>query len=402
MKKREPALDFESVMIAQRTSRVATNLFYANSWMILVALTFTLSAPAQELPVVWEKPAGSYVDSCAAIDSNGVIYVTCSGSTSYADPSGGKLIAFATNGDELWSFATTVEIHASPAIGPDGTVYFGCRDRRFYAIAPGGQARWSFATGAWVDSSAAIAMDGTIYFGSWDGKFYALTPAGRKKWELPTGGPIDSSPAIGLDGTIYFGSHDQKFYALTPNGAKKWEFATAGAIISSPAINGDGLIYITSVDGRFYALNPDGREKWHVWTGGVQGSSPVIGADGTIYLGITNTFNALRPDGTQKWYFGYPAVNGAAAIAADGTIYYTGGTDGGDLLFGWNPDGTRKSTSHVGGFATSSPAIGRDGTIYLGALSTPFRAYQGTGALARTPWPKFRGDAAQTGRAHAP
>jgi outer membrane protein assembly factor BamB len=253
-----------------------------------------------------------------------------------------------------------------------------------------------------VDSSAAIGTNGDVYFGSWDGKFYALTAEGRKQWEFATGGPIDSSPAIAVDGTIYFGSHDKKLYALNPDGRKKWEFATEGAIVSSPAITGEGLIYFTSVDGRLYAVNPDGSEKWHAWTGGVRSSSPVIDTNGNIYLGVNNYFYALNSVGVKKWDFGFPVVDGAPAVAADGTIYFAGYGDGGDGLLGWAADGTRKSTTTVGVASASSPAIGRDGTIYIGAGLAPFRAFKANaGGLARSAWPKFRGDAAQTGRARA-
>jgi len=63
----------------------------------------------------------------------------------------------------------------------------------------------------WI-SSPAIGADGTIYFGSWDKNFYALNPDGSQKWVFATSNIVVSSPAIGADGTIYFGSHDKKFY----------------------------------------------------------------------------------------------------------------------------------------------------------------------------------------------
>jgi hypothetical protein len=93
---------------------------------------------------------------------------------------------------------------------------------------------------------------------------------------------------------------------------------------------------------------------------------------------------------------------GAAAVGADGTIYFAGYGDGGECLFGWTTDGNRTSTTVIGSAAACSPAIGREGVVYISACSGPFRAFVAdTGGLARSAWPKFRGDAAQTGRAHA-
>ena len=42
--------------------------------------------------------------------------------------------AFNLDGRLLWSFPTNDEIDFSPAIGADGTIYFGAGDGHLYAI----------------------------------------------------------------------------------------------------------------------------------------------------------------------------------------------------------------------------------------------------------------------------
>ena len=71
-----------------------------------------------------------------------------------------------------------------------------------------GRTKWSFTAQNHVESSPAIGSDGTIYFGSDDGNFYALDSFGNLKWKFPVQNAeiVRSSPAIGADGTIYFGS----------------------------------------------------------------------------------------------------------------------------------------------------------------------------------------------------
>ncbi|MGB4374776.1 MAG: PQQ-binding-like beta-propeller repeat protein [Defluviitoga tunisiensis] len=61
-----------------------------------------------------------------------------------------------------------------------------------------------------------------------------------------------------------------------------------------------------------------------------------------------------------------------------------------------NPDGSLKWKYKTGGLINSSPAIGSDGTIYVG--SDCLYAIQGeSGGLADTPWPKFRKNNRNTG-----
>lgn len=74
--------------------------------------------------------------------------------------------------------------------------------------------KWRFETGGEIHSSPAIGSDGTIYVGSNDGNLYAITPDEKVKWNFQTGDAIYSSPAIGPDGTIYFGSQDGNLYAI--------------------------------------------------------------------------------------------------------------------------------------------------------------------------------------------
>ena len=337
----------------------------------------------------WTLDLGSLAVSAPAVGTDGTIY---------AGTWNGRLWALNPDGSSKWIFRARNEIRSAIAVGPDGTIYFGCRDRKLYAVRADGKQRWEFKTGGWVDSSPALAHDGTVYFGSWDKSFYALNADGTKRWQFATAGEIDSSPAIGADGTIYFGSHDRKLYALAPDGRKKWEFTTGGPIISSPALNKDQCLYITSVDGCLYALNLDGSLRWRLRTGGIAESSPVIGLDGTIYVGVLEHLWAIAPGGKKKW----GPTDGTSApwqaspvVLADGTILcYRGSSlcafSAERVGLWWYP------VNHSHG----SPAVGPTGTIYVlngHKMIGGFSALPNGVPLAPSPWPKFRGNARNTG-----
>ncbi|MDP6035817.1 MAG: PQQ-binding-like beta-propeller repeat protein, partial [Verrucomicrobiota bacterium] len=113
----------------------------------------------------------------------------------------------------------------SIVIEPDGTVYFDTFGGNFYALdGKTGSKKRKFKMIGYVRTSPAIGSDGSIYFGSSSaamsdpfssGKIYALdSKTGAKKWELKTGDQGRSSPAMGADGTLYIGSKDTKIYAI--------------------------------------------------------------------------------------------------------------------------------------------------------------------------------------------
>lgn len=260
-----------------------------------------------------------------------------------------------------------------------------------YAGARDNALKWSYAIGCGGGTlgeapSPAVGADGTIYMGSDDNRLYALNPDGTLKWFYETGRVIRSSPAVGANGTIYVTSEDGKLYALDENGTLKWTFDNIYAY-PSPAIGPDGTVYVGSCDPYFVslsALHENGDLKWSFNTVlqricGIF-SCPAIGPDGTIYFTVVDVFKtemlwasgygpvgylfALDENGARKWVIGAGGTS-SPAIGADGTIY----VGSGKTLIALNPDNTIK-WSHVIGRACSSPAIGSDGTIFVGGGST--------------------------------
>jgi len=105
---------------------------------------------------------------------------------------------------------------------------------------------------------------------------------------------------------------------------------------------------------------------------GEAGTSPTIAQDGTIYAGYTK-LHAINPtNGSVKWTLDASGkIKGATPCnSVDGFIYFgteIGDYGGGDIV-AVNPDGTarwRKRIANI--YVDSAPAIGEDGTIYIGS-----------------------------------
>ena len=102
--------------------------------------------------------------------------------------------------------------------------------------------------------------------------------------------------------------------------------------------------------------------------------------------------------GTKKWLFAtYATIHSSPAIGADGTVYV--GTYDGNIFAVDGSSGAKKWTFFIGAAEISaSPAIAPDGSVYVGSSLGVFFSVQGVGGLARTPWPKFRGGPDNIGR----
>jgi outer membrane protein assembly factor BamB len=119
--------------------------------------------------------------------------------------------------------------------------------------------------------------------------------------------------------------------------------------------------------------------KWKYPFNNIIPFSPVVGSDGTIYSGSYDMpraiIYAINPDGTLKWK--YTTTDGcntySPAIDKNGIIYvgtiFSPVQGGKNHLWAINPDGTKKWAFEVT-HMTSGINIGDDGTIYFGAGTT--------------------------------
>jgi outer membrane protein assembly factor BamB len=304
------------------------------------------------------------------------------------------------SGEEVWSWLLPGDTVATsaPALGDDGTLYFGVNG----ALRAGGaqDADWYFPVAGLVVTTPALTADGSVIFGTTADSVFCLNSDGTLRWAFVTGGEVRSSPAIGTDGTIYFGCNDNYFYALDSDGAIKWRYPTDSYNIeSSPAIGTDGTIYFGSDDHHVYSLEPDGTLKWKFRAGWlrVQGS-PVIGENGTVYCGAADQhLYAIEPDGSESWKFlASGAVKTAAAIDADNNIVLVS-TDG--WVYVLDPDGSERWSQRIAASIDESPLIAGDGTIYVCDNRGNLNSLMGNKALADTPWPMYHHDPQHTGRA---
>jgi outer membrane protein assembly factor BamB len=338
----------------------------------------------------------------ATLGPDGTIYIGVEQGSGVL--SSGHLFAINPNGSKKWTlpFSTTDWIDSTPAVGADGTIYFGSWNGTVYAVKPDGTTKWTYATGGFVSSSPAIGPDGTVYIGSGDKDLYALKPDGTLKWAFPVSDWVDSSPSVAPDGTLYFGCWDNSFYSIAPDGTENWHYTTGGNIVGSSAIGADGSVYFGSNDGKLYALQADGTLKWSFTTGDIVQTTPALGSDGTVYFASSDGhIYALNGDGSEKWR--YPRAGQTAllplysspAVRADGSIVI--GTSNNSVIC-LKSDGTLRWTLPTTDYVDASPLVAPDGTIYVGCYDKKVYAINGGGIEPLyTDWSQYRRDPQRTG-----
>jgi outer membrane protein assembly factor BamB len=204
--------------------------------------------------------AGKRIGGPIAVAPDGVVYLPAQ-----------HLFALNPDGTLLWESADQFGPGGSPAIADDGTIYVNAfLPPALWAFDPDGTVKWTYQVADCCDSdwpaTPAIGLDGTIYFGERVlegseivGLEVALNPDGTLKWDAHYG-HSPTSAAIGADGTIYFGSgshNPASLYALNPDGTLKWQYddQVGGYLRTPPAIGRGQRIYAGSLTG-FFALGP--------------------------------------------------------------------------------------------------------------------------------------------------
>jgi outer membrane protein assembly factor BamB len=206
----------------------------------------------------------------------------------YVGTSDGQLVAIddfgPSNGVIAWMLqlgpAGTVNMHSSPSIGPDGTIYIGTTKGLFAvrdtgpsgAVLPG----WPFTDGnaAGTFETTAAISDGAVYASSYVlGKrtIYAVAAAhsttaapGTKLWKKgPAKGTTTTSyaqtpsPVVGANGVVY-AAIGRTVYAFDPaavspvNPQPLWQHLLPADAITMSV--GDGVLYVAAKDNRLYAL----------------------------------------------------------------------------------------------------------------------------------------------------
>src|SRR5262249_44596732 len=125
-----------------------------------------------------------------------------------------------------------------------------------------------------------------------------------------------------------------------------------------------------------------------------------IAHDGMIYVGVNDAFWAVGADGQKHWIRGemQGAVDAAPVALADDSVCVIS-RHGALVGFGSGPDFPMRWDFYLSGYGVACPAVSPSREIYVSDRGKYLSAFGIAAPLAHSPWPKFRGNARNTGNA---
>jgi outer membrane protein assembly factor BamB len=373
-------------------------------------------------------PKGAFAASPVISNDGSRIYIGSADNTLYAlNAADGTQVA---STDFSFSIAQPITSTALVAHRAEGEVVFvGAGDGTFYGLTSTGTAQptnWPNGVGGIISGSPNIGADGTLYLTSLSAVFVGVCPNGITRFVSATAGS-QSSPAQGPDGTLYFGTDDNELHAIQPTGTISWSFSASGPILTAPVFDiatnsiyvadGSGRVFKVETSGRLEMTNPPDSKPVFSFQLPPQNcptsanpcairSSPAVAED-HLYFGSDdgNLYTINKCDGSIAWTFhtgGVIASSPAVAMSAPSPLTTCPSTATGDservVVFGSNdgrvyflqdnglegnalwcfdlvtrqvitpcPEEPTLGPDSPNAVGRSSPAIGSDGTVYVGA-----------------------------------
>jgi len=349
--------------------------------------------------VIWRKDMPLGVIFGPIIGYNDILYT---GTNSVYASGINYLYAIDKSGQDLWQYETETFFanNIAPVMADDTTIYFGSANKSIYALYPNGELKWQVNNIIWGTPHCYITLgkNGDLYIPSAD-TMVIINPLGVVKEKRTIEGLKGRSYVFstGGDTVFYFTGGGGEFSpgslnASTVNGNFLWSFEFGSHNLGTPVVDNSNRVYVFGKDSAppynffLYCIDSNGLLVWRYQVDRYEDyTSPTIDNNGNIiFPAITNPISenfviSLAFNGDVNWIAQLPddfilsLVDHGLVCDAEGKIY-CGPTYGG-FFYCLSNEGEILWKIYLDEYQyDSSPAIGSDGTLYIGThLSSSFQ-----------------------------
>lgn len=279
----------------------------------------------------------------------------------------------AITGEKQWEYSTAADgavYGEGPAVGKDGTIYFGTEGTgTVKAVSPAGVLKWSTKLAKACKAAPAVTSDGTVYALDDAGTLYSIKAAdGTINWKETQSGAA-GAVVVDAEGNVYMGTakgiwsytasgklrwtgpavkvterggsmaiHNGVLYAALKGkegvvavnmatGIQKWAYASSVGDCYNPVVTADGTVVVVEKAGSVYAVKANGTLKWKTPVSSYIYTGAVVGADGCVYVNqYVSPFSVLKiaADGSVSEAFNIgKQTMSPIVIGPDQRVYYS-------------------------------------------------------------------------------
>lgn len=357
--------------------------------------------------VIWRKDMPLGVLYGPIIGYNDILYM---GERALGYDTVNYFYAVNGTGQTFWTFQTESWFpnNGGPVQAADSTIYFFSRNEKMYALKPNGEKKWDFPIWANFRLFQPVAKNGDLYVPLLD-TLVVISSNGNLKNRIPIN-KISQAISFSVGGDTLFFITGQPS-TLTPGalhasdlyGNIHWSYHVEAINWGVPVVDNLNRVYFFGSDTLngiyyhfLYCLNPDGTLNWKYNAEFYDDySSPTIDKNGNIILNGRkiidsveyNYIISLDYEGNENWFYPFQGdfddhyIDHGLVCDAEGKIYCGSSTGGffycidnnGELL--WKLD--------IGDYEYDTcPAIGSDGTLYIGLHKSLFFHYHSQNLIA--------------------
>jgi outer membrane protein assembly factor BamB len=324
----------------------------------------------QSATVRWSRDLGGNLTPGPVIGVDGsIIAATNSGVIHALDPA---------TGAERWSFdgdgSYGNDLSTSPSVLGDGTILWPGPKNTLVALTQDGALLWKEAFAGQVLSPAVAGLN-RVYVADMSGALVALEVADgrhRRLWSLDLGGTTYASPSVGPDGTI-FAAAQNDLVAVADLGERasiRWRFHSSSLIEVSSGVSADGIVVLGTNNDHQYGIRSDGSIAWKLKIDAWSYSSSAVRPDGLAYFsdnkGVVHTVDSATGEVVLRIAPAEPGreyVWTSVLADAQGNTYWASLSGN---IYGYSSAGRQLFRLNVGQRIDGYPALGQDGTLYVG------------------------------------